>query len=541
MIIGIDFDNTIACYDILFSKVAKENNIISKDSKFKSKIELRTYLRSLNNGDKIWMKLQGLVYGKYMSYATLMPGVVNFLVSCKLRGYQIYIVSHKTKYGHYDKEKTPLREKAMEWMELNLFFDKNYCGLKRENVFFADTLIEKVKKITQLKCDWFIDDLPKIFNEPSFPKSSRKILYDPSMNFSKFFFYSFTSWRKITKRILKDFSEKDLLYWSNIINRKSFKKVYPLKGRGNSIIYRIQSIKGYNYILKHYPQNNYDLRPRLNTEYDALSFLKNNNINNIPKPISKDSNLGIGIYQWINGNDVIKPSLNDLEQAIVFIKRLFVLSKKVKYKNNLKNASEDCISINSLYNQINFRLEKLKNESLNQLELLSFLNNIFEPTWKKLSIKLKEMVLNKKIKKVLPRYNQILSPSDFGFHNAIKTLDGKIFFIDFEYFGWDDPVKLTADFLWHPAMDLNSKIKLKWKKSMVKIFSVDPNFKLRLKLLMPFYGLRWALIILNDFLPQVASKRKEARKDIDYNLINSLKEQLQKSKKYCMLVKEMVV
>jgi hypothetical protein len=49
-----------------------------------------------------------------------------------------------------------------------------------------------------------------------------------------------------------------------------------------------------------------------------------------------------------------------------------------------------------------------------------------------------------------------LSPSDFGFHNAIRKTDGTLCFIDFEYFGWDDPVKLTADFLHHPGMALSN-------------------------------------------------------------------------------------
>ena len=50
---------------------------------------------------------------------------------------------------------------------------------------------------------------------------------------------------------------------------------------------------------------------------------------------------------------------------------------------------------------------------------------------------------------------EILSPSDFGFHNSLKTKKDQIIFFDFEYFGKDDPVKLAADFLLHPGMTLN--------------------------------------------------------------------------------------
>ena len=71
--------------------------------------------------------------------------------------------------------------------------------------------------------------------------------------------------------------------------------------------------------------------------------------------------------------------------------------------------------------------------------------------------------------KRIPRTQQILSPSDFGFHNVIKTKQG-LRFIDFEYFGWDDPVKLITDFIWHPAMDLSEKHKNSWLKKSFKIF-----------------------------------------------------------------------
>ena len=43
-------------------------------------------------------------------------------------------------------------------------------------------------------------------------------------------------------------------------------------------------------------------------------------------------------------------------------------------------------------------------------------------------------------------FNQlILSPSDFGFHNIVKNKK-KLYFLDFEYSGFDDPLKLLSDF-----------------------------------------------------------------------------------------------
>jgi hypothetical protein len=51
-----------------------------------------------------------------------------------------------------------------------------------------------------------------------------------------------------------------------------------------------------------------------------------------------------------------------------------------------------------------------------------------------------------------------LSPSDFGLHNAIRRPDGSLAFVDFEYFGWDDPAKTLVDFVLHPGMLVSSNL-----------------------------------------------------------------------------------
>ena len=126
MNIGIDFDNTIARYDALFQQVSRAKKLVTEDWNGTAKMELRDYLRSQTDGEKIWMELQGLVYGKYMHYAEMMPGVANYLLSCKLRNHRIFIVSHKTEYGHFDLERISLRGEAIKWMEARQFFDFQY-------------------------------------------------------------------------------------------------------------------------------------------------------------------------------------------------------------------------------------------------------------------------------------------------------------------------------------------------------------------------------------------------------------------------------
>ena len=72
---------------------------------------------------------------------------------------------------------------------------------------------------------------------------------------------------------------------------------------------------------------------------------------------------------------------------------------------------------------------------------------------------------------------------------------------------------------------------------MLKLFSGDPYFAKRLNSAMPLYGIRWALIVLNEFLPELAQKRKDAAGSEEYDLEKRQKIQLKKATQYCERVK----
>ena len=71
------------------------------------------------------MQLQGKVYGKYMHKAEVFDGLKKFLAVAKIRKSKIYIVSHKTKYGHFDNDKIPLRIEAMKWLKKKKLLEIN--------------------------------------------------------------------------------------------------------------------------------------------------------------------------------------------------------------------------------------------------------------------------------------------------------------------------------------------------------------------------------------------------------------------------------
>jgi hypothetical protein len=115
----------------------------------------------------------------------------------------------------------------------------------------------------------------------------------------------------------------------------------------------------------------------------------------------------------------------------------------------------------------------------------------------------------------LPLTARTLCPSDFGFHNALRGPTG-LTFIDFEYFGWDDPVKLTSDFLLHPGMQLTESLRRRFATEALRVFGADGRFAPRLSLLYPLFAVRWCLILLNEFLPERWATRVHAGAELEW-------------------------
>ena len=113
----------------------------------------------------------------------------------------------------------------------------------------------------------------------------------------------------------------------------------------------------------------------------------------------------------------------------------------------------------------------------------------------------------------LPVAERTLSPSDFGFHNTLKRKSGQVVFVDFEYFGWDDPAKTMSDFLLHPAMNLTTNLKRRFSGEVYERFDNCGDLSARVSALYPLFGLKWCLIILNEFLSEHLLRRDFAGVD----------------------------
>ncbi|HEX3871062.1 MAG TPA: hypothetical protein VHV77_11530 [Pirellulales bacterium] len=175
MRIGIDFDNTIVCYDQVFHQVAGEQGLLNGDVPV-TKEAVRDHLRA-HGLEQTWIEMQGYVYGARMHDAQPFDGVVEFFAVCRQKGIETCIISHKTKHPFagpgYD-----LHEAARTWLKSQPFSGADAPG-RAPQVFLELTKQDKLRRIELERCDWFIDDLPEFLSEASFPSSCKRWLFDP--------------------------------------------------------------------------------------------------------------------------------------------------------------------------------------------------------------------------------------------------------------------------------------------------------------------------------------------------------------------------
>ena len=174
MIVGLDLDNTIICYDDLIHAQALALDVISADLPA-DKASISQFLKESGRND-VWTYIQGRVYGPELLGAEPFPGAREFVDLCFDAGIPVHIVSHKTRYAAADPT-IDLREWASRWL------DKFGFSTAVSSVTFSDTREAKVDRIASLECSHFLDDLDAVFREPKFPEETLAYLFDPKERF----------------------------------------------------------------------------------------------------------------------------------------------------------------------------------------------------------------------------------------------------------------------------------------------------------------------------------------------------------------------
>lgn len=306
-----------------------------------------------------------------------------------------------------------------------------------------------------------------------------------------------------------------------------------LAGGRNNQVFKMM-VDDQRFLLKSYFVHEADLRDRLGNEFSFLRFAWDKGIRCIPQPFTADKKQHVALYEFVEGERLKESDITDdaIGQAIRFVLELN------KYRQtdealNLPSASEACFSIREHINCVERRLNRLceiESYDLVRNNAHDFIQGKLIRCW----LKMKKNIFvefghsDNAINEVIDNNERCLSPSDFGFHNALLEKNGNLRFIDFEYAGWDDPAKLICDFICQPELPVSENHGLKLMEEVIMSFDQHKVIKQRAARLLQVNRFKWCCILLNEFRSEDRQRRFHAGLDSE----NLLEQQLDKAKHY---------
>lgn len=327
-----------------------------------------------------------------------------------------------------------------------------------------------------------------------------------------------------------DVTIEGLLNVANIAG--SITSVDVLVGGKNNQTYVVCCDQRERYVVKKYFQHSLDLRDRQNTELLFSSYANKVAADFVPKIYAFDKSAGVTLFEFIDGCPISQGHVQgmEVETAINFINALNAIQSRSSAQL-LPIASEACFAVQDHLDLVDRRIDALFQILHDDIgrDRSSFIRNLAN-FWSQLKASIIEEAINCGLEAsfILPVEDRCISPSDFGFHNAIKGPGEEIRFIDFEYAGWDDPAKLVGDFFSQLAVPVPEQYFTDFVESIAHNFSDSELFKVRARLLMPVYQIKWCCIALNVFLPTHLSRRKFSNPLIDISKLQN--DQLSKAK-----------
>jgi hypothetical protein len=290
----------------------------------------------------------------------------------------------------------------------------------------------------------------------------------------------------------------------------------PCPQGGNNRLWRIECASG-RYAAKSYFRHPADPRDRLATESSFLAYAREVGLDAVPDIIGCDTAAGIAVHEWIDG---VRPGREQIgARHVLAAARFFRALNHNRAAAQLPLASEASFSISQALERVDLRLPPLLAlEPAHALdrEALLLIQNIARRWIEIRTHALADCTVQGIDPDVeLAQWERCISPSDFGFHNALETPRQELRFVDFEYAGWDDPAKMMADFFCQPALPVPLTHWNDFAAEAFADFAQPQRIEARARILLPAYRLRWCCIALNIFSPVALARRRFADPGFD--------------------------
>ena len=263
---------------------------------------------------------------------------------------------------------------------------------------------------------------------------------------------------------------------------------------GNSRVFKIVTTAG-PFALKIYPAD--DRRDRQGAEARALAFVARAKLGRTPRFVAADESAHASLLSWVAGTAIAETSDADVAQFAQF---QIDLDRAIDAdaRRDIGPAAEACVSGERILSHIARRYGPLAAYGAQLPELGAFLQSRFLPALTACEQRARSIYgkLGLGFAADRPLAAQTVIASDFGAHNALRGTDGMLTFLDFEYFGWDDPLTSIGNFVLHPGMQLTAAQRGLYRDALLAHFGAAHAE--RFSALLPLFALRWCAIVLSD-------------------------------------------
>ena len=280
----------------------------------------------------------------------------------------------------------------------------------------------------------------------------------------------------------------------------------PTARGANNAVFRVDVPAG-NFLLKQYFSHPDDDRDRLGAEVAFCQFAWRHGIHVPPRFVADSRGERLALFEFIAGRPLTAAEVDEssIAQSLQFCQRLHAAQAEAD-AGTLPLAAESCFSVQQHLACVDRRVRRLQTidpESRLGADVLQFVRAGLVPGWEELRRQVLDQCRACRIAphEELDPADRILSPSDFGFHNALLDREGNVRFFDFEYAGWDDPAKLVCDFFCQVEVPVPRRLYSSFCESIASRLPEPERVRQRIDVLFPVYQLKWCCIVLNEFLP----------------------------------------
>jgi len=268
-----------------------------------------------------------------------------------------------------------------------------------------------------------------------------------------------------------------------------------LRGGINNQVFRCGD-GAQKWVIKAYAPSHPGQRDRMQAEQQFLEFAREVAPGFTPALIHTDPERRCVVLENLDGkafSEGMPPPAEAVESAVRFI-NLLNREPRLARESIKLDAAEGFLSLRQHLANVQERLEAMSCEHLetSTKPMAEALLRKIRRELAQVEEKTNNLIEQGFVLDAIDPDQCCVSPSDFGFHNAISTGTG-IRFIDFEFAGWDDPAKATLDFILQPRVPVVGYV-----SPLLTAWQPERQFPIqaRCQHLAPILRLKWLCILL---------------------------------------------